>query len=296
MKNLIKSAIVYNAELPSAEKLESHLEEAGFTDLAPVQALGLGFVPRLDHGTFVETFPGGFAFTVRVDQKVVPGSIVNAETVKEVQRILTSEGRKVGKHERRGIKASILDRMLVTAFVRTSLVTCFYFPARKYLIIPTTNAKLAGQITGELVNAVGSVKTTTIHVSEVKKGLTKRLQQWLDGEQPAFDQYQPSDEVTLVSEKRKVTVKMSDLEDARKGLEEVLDQGFQVKSVGFTLESGTDFKLTDEFRLKGIRFVHEIDKELADPFTTQATLEVAEVAGIIDVLCEMFVYKEEEAK
>ena len=78
MKQLIKSATVYSAELPAAEHLEQHLQENAFTEMTDLQIRAVGFV-AFDSGLYTAQFPGGVAFKVRIDEKIIPASQVEVD-------------------------------------------------------------------------------------------------------------------------------------------------------------------------------------------------------------------------
>lgn len=295
MKQLIKSATVYNAVLPPEANLREHLSTSQFVEPMSLQAKSIGFVAREGADSLVEGFPGGLSFTVRIDQKLIPGSVVNAELAKQVKLLEQTTGRKPGKKERTEIKQDIIAEITPRALVVTTLLTCFHHTDTNMLIIPTTNKKLAGSIVSELVNAVGSVKTTTIHVSNVKRGLTTRLKAWLAGDDDVFSGLLPRGEVALEQDERKVTVKMGELMATQQGLSEALAAGFEVKALGLEFSAGTELKLTDDFQLRTIAFAHPPVEGDDDLFAAEAALEVQELADVVTFLCEMFGYTEEEA-
>lgn len=303
MKQLIKSATVYHAELPNATALRDHFNNDLFLEPLSLQAISMGFAPSPELGGLVDEFTGGLAFHVRIDQKLLPGSIVKAEVNKVAKQVEVDTGRKPGKKERAEIKETLMVEMLEHALVRTTVVTCYHHTTTNFLIIPTTNKKLAQQIVSLLVNSVGSVKTTTINVADVKGGLTARLKQWLDGDAEAFSGLSPVNEVQLEQDGRKVSVRMSDLENAGAALKEALASSFTVKALGLhfegglTIGGGLDLKLTDGFQLRGIEGPALIveDEDAKDiTFAAQATLEVNDLANAITFLCEMFGYQEAE--
>jgi recombination associated protein RdgC len=301
MKQLIKSATIYCAELPSANMLREHFLEDAFCDVLSLQAGGVGFVPRTD--TFVwengvnlvEDFAGGMAFTVRVDAKIIPSSVVKAEVDRRAKLVERDTGSKPGKKERAEMKLEVIDSFLPHALVRSTLITCYHHTATNYLIIPTTSKKLAQQVVTLLVNSVGSVKTTTINVADAKGGLTRRLKQWVGGDLEAFGGLDPRTEVVLEQGERKVSVKMSDLASAGRALNEALDSHFTVKSLGLSFDNDVELRLTDDFKMRGIWnpcAVEEEDPEF-DTFAAKAAIEVAELTGAITFLCEMLGYQEE---
>lgn len=75
MKQLIKAATVYVADIPiDADTLHNHLAEKPFTECLQMQTRSVGFVPPSEGCSLVAEFPGGIAFRVRIDEKIIPGS------------------------------------------------------------------------------------------------------------------------------------------------------------------------------------------------------------------------------
>lgn len=295
MKQLIKAAIVYKATIPTdATALHNHLAEQSFTDLLQLEIKKAGFIPPTDSCRLVAEFPGGLAFRVRADEKIIPVSAIHKEVNRLADEIQKTTGRKPGKKERAELKEQALVTLAAHALARTSALTCFYDIDSGYLIVPTTSKKLADIAVYLLVHAVGSVKTETINVSDVKHGLTTRLKTWLQSEgEEGFGRFEPCAEVALAQEDRRITVKMGSLEGARQGLEDALSKGFAVTSLGLTLDGETEFRLTENFRLKRIQFVHE-PTDADDVFAAEAMLEVRAVVEVVTELCTMLAYKEPE--
>ena len=302
--SLIKQAIVFKAEIPTdVDALNKHLKEHQFNELLPNAANGAGFVNVSDEHSLIAPFHGGLAFRVRYDEKILPASVIRAEIDKVATKIHIETGRKPGKKERAEIKERVIHVLTRLALSRTvASVICFYHTESGYLIIPTTNKKFADIAVTLLISAVGSVKTETIHVSNVKHGLTTRLKKWLrrdiDNIAPVdiFGELQPSDEVALVGDGgRKIAVKMESLDAAEDALKEALTKGMEVTSLGFNHE-GIEFRLTHDFRLRGIKYpVVEGDNKSAldSNWEADATLQVSTVRRIIDGFCEMLAYKEQ---
>ena len=166
MKQLIKAASIYKAEVPSADALEVHLAENTFAEMSDLSVRSVGFVPPSEGGLVTE-FPGGLAFRVRIDEKIIPASAVQKEVSKRADSLQDLTGRKPGKKERAEIKDQVYFDFARTAFTRTTCVTCFYERDSGFLIVPTTSTRVSSIVTSALVGAVGSVKTETINVSSV---------------------------------------------------------------------------------------------------------------------------------
>ncbi|WP_174864131.1 recombination-associated protein RdgC [Comamonas jiangduensis] len=289
MKQIIKSATVYKADFGiKQEALADKLQASVFQECPPTRMRSWGFVPVADGDHLVLPFKNGFAFRVRIDEKQIPASVINQKVNEAAERIKELDNRTPGKKERAEIKDEVLMELAKQAFPRTAIITCFYQQTTGYLIVPTTSKKLADIIVTSLVHAAGSVKTETIHVSDVKHGLTTRLQAWANGNDDAFGVFQPCAEAALKQGERKINIKMGSLRGAETGIKEALAASFEVMSMGFTHDGETEFRLTHDFKLKGIECSHtDSEDEEEVSFYSQATLEVDAVSSIITDLVEM---------
>jgi recombination associated protein RdgC len=296
MKQIIKAAIVYQADFGvNAATLNEKLAEHTFKECEPNQIRSIGFVPVSEGDALTAEFKNGFAFRVRIDQKQIPGAVLQAKTDELSEGFQQLELRKPSKTERETLKDEALYVLATQAFPRTAIITCFYQQTTGYLIVPTTSKHLAGCITSALVQATGSVKTETIHVSDVKHGLTTRLNEWINGDAEAFGVFEPCAEAALQQGDRKISIKMGSLEGTNLAIKEALAAKFNVMSMGFTHDGQTEFRLTKEFRLKGIEFAHtDNEDDEAPSFYAQATLEVDAVSAVITDLVEMIGHGEEE--
>lgn len=311
--SLIKSAIIYKAQIPTdPDLLHSHLSEQAFTPPMSTQAISAGFAPVVgaDVGChLVATFPGGLAFAVRVDEKILPGSVLRAKQQEALKQFEHDNGRKPGKILTKDIKEKVHMELLAVAMVKTTaVINCFYRSEAGHLVINTTSKRLADICTSLLIQAVGSVKTETIHVSNVKHGLTTRLKNWLkaeddaeytapDGEQSGFGDFEPASNVAMTTTgeiKRKLSLSVDNLSTNLDGLIEAITKGYEVTSLGLDGEN-ISFRITDEFRLKGIRFVMDDEpSEEDDVWAATAGVEVAILGKAIDAMIEIFSYKQDE--
>lgn len=299
MNKLIKNAIVYSAQLPAADALRQHFAEKRFTEPAQLDWFSAGFVPIPATGELVSTFEGGLAFAVRYDSKILPGTVIRAETDKRIAKIEADEFRKVGRKDRLQIKEMVTDELLAKALTKTAIVTCYYDPKNERLVVPVSSKQLADVVTRQLVHAVGSVKTTTINVSDVKLGLTTKVQQWLNDDsgdiQPFGEHLEPGGWVKMVGESESVTFDMAALDKAYAGIDDALGKDFQVSELEMTFQLSTTFRLTNDFRLKGIEFCYEPAEDAADKrelWELDASTQLLELSRIIDALCDLLSYKE----
>ena len=81
---LIKNAICYRMTLPVLPLLEGHLSELRHTEIHEAEREKVGFVPTEIPGAvtgdqLTEPFEGGLAFTLRIDEKIIPAAVISAE-------------------------------------------------------------------------------------------------------------------------------------------------------------------------------------------------------------------------
>lgn len=296
MNKLIKNAIVYSAELPDADVLRTHLQQERFSEMTSLEWSSAGFVEIPATGELVSTFEDGLAFAVRYDTKILPAGVIRAETEKRVKAIESAEFRKLSKKDKLAIKEQVTDDLLAKALTKTAIVTCYYEPKKQYLVVPVSSKQLADVVTGQLVHAVGSVKTTTINISNVKLGLTTKVGEWLaDAESDTFGwDLQPGGHVKMVGEAESVSFDMTALDKARAGIEEALAKDFQVAELGMVFQERTSFRLTHEFRFKGFEFDYEPTEaeDKREAWNWDASLQLLEIGCLIDAMCDLLGYKE----
>lgn len=292
--NIIRNALVFSADLPDAITLAEAMESMRFQPITEVQAQSLGFVETNATPDLVTTFEGGVAFTLRIDEKILPAAPVKAEIQQAIDDATAEAGHDLSKERIADIKEEVTARLISTALTKTTMVRALYWAADKFLIVTTSSERNAQHLMGLLVRACESVKTTTIHVDGVRFGLTAHLRNHLEGLPKDFGQFRIGDSVTLKSEGEKIAVDVSSLEHAQEGLLEAIRCGMHVEKLG--LEHGTmAFVLNDKFRFSKVCFFGEEDEQdtseaedLPTLWARTAHLEASQFAAALRELCTIF--------
>ena len=295
---LIKACRVYAAELPPVNELEPLLEGSKFSELTDQQGNGSGFVTLLN-GKYTLDFGCGFAFKLRYDEKILPAGVIKSQVAKRVEEIEAEEDRKLPSKERARIKDEVIFQLLSVAFIKEQTITCFYWKKDKLLIVPTAGTKLADIVTSKLIRAVGSVKTTTIHVDGIKQSLTSKLREYLQSGYNTTSFDFDSSVKLKADEGRVTTIRGADLEEAKEGILEAIEQNASVVEVGLST-STMFFKLSHDFVIRGVTFFDisedgmEFEDEI-DAFSHHAALQTIMVSDTILKLMDLFGYKSPEA-
>lgn len=307
---LISNAIVYQADLPTLELVAQHLAEFPFEPVGPSFVSRAGFIENKATGELVTPIEGGFSFTVRIDEKILPKAAVRRaqdDAVREYceQHDITAE--QLDEDTNGYIRESTLSRLIENALIKTTVISAFYSAEHKFLIVPTTSKLVAGTVIHLLIQAVGSVKTSTIHVADIKGGLTARMKKHLLGDDEAFGGFEIGQSLLLkgVAEAKsdKLKIDMGDLDLAKAAMTEALEERAMRIETMELVRNGVRFKLTDDFRLRGIDFEGELteeeeeQREEADAaylWRVEAAAQLVQLVDTIIALCDLFEYKRPE--
>lgn len=297
---LIPCAAVYPAKLPSAAELENHLASVPFVDLAVSQPQGSGFVAVEPGESLVYEFKGGYAFSLRFDQKIVPASVVKSELKKWIATFEDNQGRPPSRKEIVDGREIVTANLVSKALVKTKVITCLYDTSRHYLFVPALAAGMREMVMKQLVRAVESIKTQTIHVAETKASLTLRLASEITESdfagEPPFGEFEVGGKVVLVGPGGKITFDLSGgPSNAENGIHEASAAGAQVTEIALS-NGGVSFRLTHDFLLKSVKFLdgainYDPDGDPRYTFEQEAACQLLLVRDVVDKLCKIFDYK-----
>ena len=295
---LIKNALIYRASLPDAAALAEHLAEKPFVPVQESYASSSGFIPHPATEKLVSTFPGGLAFRLRREFKPVSKSAIKLALAEKVADLL-EQGREVTKEEANTLQAEIYEEALKTTLPERAEVDAFYHIESRTLMLATTNKDMANAMLYQLIEACGAVETSTIHVSDVKGGLTTRLTQYfVHDDREAFTGFSLGDSVVMKGKHGRASFDLDNLDNARRGVVEALDGQMQAERLELCHADAVTFKLTKDFQLRGIDFHVKEDEEEPD-FDTVAELwehtagvQVLLLSAVVQALCDLFGYQE----
>jgi recombination associated protein RdgC len=297
---IVKTAIVFKAELPRIELLAEHLAQLPFKPVCESMVSSSGFVANSVTAELVTPIEGGFSVTMRRDEKLLPKAAVKAAVSSAIEEERETVGRDLSKEEEAAVSERKIAELIAHAMVQTKIVNAFYSTEKQYLFVATTNKKLAQLLVSLVIQAVGSVKTETIHVADVKGGLTKRLKDHIDGSASAFDGFTLGNSCLLKEKSNRVSFDLGDLDAATNGLREALGVDMQVERLEL-VHGQVSFKLTKDFHLRGIDFFGELseaeeqereDFDMPMLWRTEAAVQMLQLCAVLDGLCDLLGYKE----
>lgn len=301
--NPMKNIFTFRAELPTAEALADHLLELPFTELEENDFGRTGFVPNPVTQELVSTFEGGYSVCLRYDEKILPAEAVKSEVDKRVAAIEEDTGNPVKRKERQQIKDMVLCELVKRALSRSTLIYAYYHIESRHLFVVTSSKEHSQRLVLALLKCVGSIKTETINVTDVKHGLTTRLTALINGgnERDAFGEFSIGDSCKLVkkldkADKETISYTGVEIQHCEELLERLGD-GFGVESIAMVIE-GLSFKLNHDFQMKSLAWAGDEDSEqdddLIQAWIDDAATKVFLLNHATSLLTKMLEYREED--
>lgn len=303
LNNLLKNITSYRAELPEMDTVRKAFEAKPFENEGAVTPMNFGFVNNPHTGLLITPLPHncGYSFTVRIDSRSVPASVLKEELKKRIKEIEQQQDYKVGRKQRKELKEDLHHTLLAKSFVITKLIDCIYHPSTKHLIVDTGSQKDADVVTTLMLRALGTIRCSTIYVDGISNGITARLRAWLDDDDLAFEGFDVGGMCKLerkVEDKETITFAMEDLRTDAVNIIDALDFNFACKEIALITKAGSvPFTLNSRLQVRKIVHGEEPRAEHHDDaqhWIHEASVRTITVTSIMDALCGMFGYKEPE--
>lgn len=279
----MKNIHVYSAALPAMAEMIKAVESENrfFKDCEPNQFSSFGFS---ENG--ITNMANGYEMKFMFEEKILPKPVINRECQKRIEAEEEMIGMPLERKERDTIKERVVQEMLERALTKVTAFSAYYHANSERVFVDVSSEDLAGRAMGEMCHALKSLKTSTLHVSNVSNSLTQNIRECIDTEQDlSFSGFYYADKLHMKNSDKE-SVKF-DCDYTLEHVAELIDSGYSVKRVRLARE-GVSFDLTDDFKIKTIR--HEFEagmyetKEEAEQNLKEGLLEImaANVQELVD--------------
>lgn len=301
---LARNATIYTFTPEAASKLnatlDAALDRAPFKPCAATEATSIGFVPFApkEGDKLVRRAGRLAAFTLRIDQKILPACVIRSELDARAADIEEQQGRRVGRKERRDLKERITEELLAKAFIRSIRVSGWFDFATRLLVIDTTSESRADAVIGVLFKALDDAGG--IQRWRMQEGVTTTMTNWIrTGEAP------PSftlDDRALLAGHDGAKVRLTKQTVTADEIMPLIKAGKDCVEIAMTYEDKLSFVLTDKLLLKRLCYIdveEETNPEQKDLMPeelldAELTLSAGTVARVVTSLTEAFQPQEEE--
>ncbi len=235
---------------------------------------------------------GMMMICLKIEEKLLPATVVRDEVQKRVTQIEIEQQRKVGKKEKIALKEEIYFSLLPRAFSKTSLIYAYFDTKTDRLLINVPAKTKAEFFISTLRKALGSLKLSFPEVITPSLIMTR----WLKNQAPTSE-LQISDQCLLQNNQQqqgKIRCQNQDL--FAESVQTFLKENFSVIQVALTWQEQVSFVLVDDFSLKNIKYLESV-KEMAhdafsetenDRFDASFVIMTGTINALLEYLFEIF--------
>jgi len=292
-KNLSIYRIGADWQPPLAEAEEALAREV-FVPCAPTQQQSFGWVPPRGkaHGVLVEDVGGHWLLKLQVEQRVLPGSVVNERAEELAEQIEQQTGRKPGRKAMKELKEQAVHELLPRAFTKSSAQRVWIAHEQRLLMIDAASASRAEAVVTLLVKALPGL---SLHLVQTAEAPATCMAAWLMDGQPPEHFFVDRDCELKTADELKSVVRYArhslDIEEVRQHLV----AGKRPTRLALSWQDRVAFTLTDTLQLKKISFLDGVFEDRPAPserasadeaFDADAAIATGELSQLIPALIE----------
>ena len=251
-----KNLTVFTFSAPftlSDTDLNEKLLEKAYRPCSKIEPMIAGWVSPIAKNDTVLTHPlqGYTLLCLKIQEKVIPGAVVNEALAERIAAIEKEQGRTVSKKDKETLKEDVYADLLPQAFAKSKKIFCYIDSKNGRFIIDTASGNTAEFVVTTLRKTLGSFKVE--HAAVSAPGMV--MSQWLKtGQYPA--ELTLLDTCTLKAENgdETATVKCQGHDLLSQDVRAFIQPGVAVTELALSWQDALLFKLTDEFSIKSLKF------------------------------------------
>lgn len=275
----------------ATEGLEEALDAQSFTPIGLTQQVSYGWEPVADD-LFAYKQGQNLLLQFKVESRKVPGSALKAKVKAACEQFHDWNGREPGKKERREISEDTLLSLLPMVLPTAQQVRVWIDLANGWVVLNTGSQSLSDRIMTALVKALDKIQLQTLVLAR-SAGVV--MTEWLAAQEgPIAFAIDRACELKA-NDESKAVVRYTNSTLDTDNLREHIRQGKVCTSLALTWNDRLSFVLTDQFRIKKIKFLDIIQTEreqnTADEvavFQSDFAILTGELAKMLADLVEAF--------
>ncbi len=250
----------------SVDSLQHALSQKQFRACGDYEFKTLGWMP-FEGDMFTFEANGCIFLRLRIQEKILPASVIQDFVNEKIAEIETAESRIVRRKERNEIKEQVTQSLLPRALPKNTDVLLYLDMANQWLVIDISSRQKAEDICSFLRATLGSFPAISPQF-QISPSLF--MTQWLKNQHTPDGFILGEDCKLVASEGESVTCKQMDLRSSE--VQEHLNTGKMVEYLALNWDNHLELILDENFSIKRLKF-NDITQE--DEFTdiTMMTLE-----------------------
>jgi recombination associated protein RdgC len=238
----------------SFEDLDDKLADHVLKPVGPLELSSRGFVSPFGRGeqALSHRVADALLLTLGSEDKLLPGSVVNAVLAEKLEHIRENEGRNPGGRERKRIKDEVLTDLLPRAFSRPSRCSGYLDLGLGWCVIDTSSRKNAETFVTAIREALVSFPAVPVNAETSPRAL---MTAWIDGE-PLPEGFALGEECELRDPvDAGAIIKCRRQELSAEEVREHLKCGKQAFQVALVFEERISFVLGEDLVIRKLKFL-----------------------------------------
>lgn len=243
----------------SLDLLAEGLAECALRPVGPMELATRGFVSPFgrDSEGLHHVLDGAYWLAVGGEDRLLPGSVVNAELQKRLDDIEQKEGRRPGGRTRKRLKDELVTELLPRAFIRPTRVDAILDTKTGLLAVDTSSRKAAEGVVSEIRRALGSFPALPINAEAAPRSV---LTAWITATDPdgLYEGLTLGAEAELrdALNNNGARVRVSNMELVlNEEVEKHLQAGKQVTRLALTLDDHVSFVLGEDLVIRKFKLL-----------------------------------------
>lgn len=208
---------------------------------------------------------GFLLICLKLEEKILPASVVNDMLNEKVQSIEAQTGRKPGRRERNNMREDLVHSLLPRAFSKLTKLYGYIDPTHGWLVLNTASANKADLFLDYLRKSIGSLKIQLPEIQPISMLLTDWI---MTNQYPA--EFSIDDTCVLEDSGEGGTIRCQRQDLLSEEIKGLLETGREIAQLTLTWRDQIRFTLTRELVIKSIKFLEIIQDQAKDIMTETA--------------------------
>lgn len=176
---LFKALSVYRLQpelVLTSESLEDALSQRKFVPCSALQTESFGWVSPYDDDRMVASTRGQHLIILQVEKKKVPAALIKQKLAIRIAEIQDTEGREVGRKEKKELREALIDELLPTTPPKQSRLAIWIDTVEKRIAVGSASANGAELALNVLTAAIDTYPALPLTTAKTAGGV---MSEWL---------------------------------------------------------------------------------------------------------------------
>lgn len=255
------NALIYQYELDDTSDLNASLSEEILKPCPPHARFIYGWLPAIA-GELVHEVAGSSLICMGKEERILPRGVINKLLAEKIQAIEIQQARTLKRAEKAQMAEDLEFELLPKSFCVQKKLHAILDSTNKRLIINTSSATQATQLTSLLRKSVAGLNITPLPIAE---NLAIRFAQWITEPETLSPAFQLASDCLLFSlddDTKRITCKGYEL--PAEEILSLLSQGMATAEMSLIWKERIQFTLTHDFTIKKIKSLEYLVDEFAE--------------------------------